>query len=80
MALLQDIHYTDNNFWTELLNCWNTKNYVRAVRLLEENQELTSKYVNAAWFNLLTNNIYNLETQYIVQGIQNGKKITNEIC
>lgn len=63
MTLLQDIHYTDNNFWTDLLNCWNTKNYVRAVRLLEENQELTSKYVNAAWFNVLTNNIYSLETQ-----------------
>lgn len=62
-TLLQDIHYTDNNFWTDLLNCWNTKNYARAVRLLEENQELTSKYVNAAWFNLLTNNIYYLETQ-----------------
>ena len=63
MTLLQDIHYTDNSFWTDLLNCWNTKNYARAVRLLEENQELTSKYVNAAWFNLLTNNIYSLETQ-----------------
>lgn len=63
MTLLQDIHYTDNDFWTELQSCWVNKNYVRALNLLESNQELTSKYVNSVWFNLLTNSIYNLETQ-----------------
>lgn len=63
MTLLQDIHYTDNDFWTELQNCWADKNYVRALNLLESNQELISKYVNSAWFNSLTDNIYNLEIQ-----------------
>lgn len=63
MMLLQDIHYTDNEFWTELQNCWADENYARALNLLESNQELTSKYVNSAWFNLLANSIYTLETQ-----------------
>lgn len=62
LELLQDIHLSDDEFWTEFQYYWKNGNYSRALQILEENQELVTKYVSAEWFNSLTTFIYQLET------------------
>lgn len=62
LELLQDIHLSDDSFWTDFQYYWKNGSYTRALQILEENQELVTKYVSAEWFNALTAFIYQLET------------------
>lgn len=62
IQLLQDIHYTDQEFWGALQNYWATGNYEAARNLFETNQQIVSKYAGVDWFNNLTSVIYQLET------------------
>lgn len=62
LELLQDIHFSDEEFWTSFQYYWKNGNYSMALDILKENQELVTKYVDAEWFNSLTNFIYYLET------------------
>lgn len=59
--LLQDIHFTDEQLWSNFQNYWTQGNYIAALNLLNQNQQLVTKFVNADWFNNLTNLIYQLE-------------------
>lgn len=61
IQLLQDIHYTEQEFWGALQNYWATGNYEAARNLFETNQQIVSKYAGADWFNNLTAVIYQLE-------------------
>lgn len=62
LSLLQDIHLSDENFWSDFLYYWNAQNYTRAINILQENQQLVTKYVSAEWLNALTAFVYQLET------------------
>lgn len=62
LELLQDIHLSDDSFWTDFQYYWKNGSYSRALQILEENQELVTKYVTAEWFNALTALVYQLET------------------
>ena len=62
LSLLQDLHIEDKNFWNNFQYFWANKDYINAINYLQNNQQLTTKYVDAEWFNNLTNKIYQLET------------------
>lgn len=61
LSLLQDIHITDKNNWKDFLSYWKSGKYPKAKQLLENTEELSTKYVDAEWFNSLTDFIYGLE-------------------
>lgn len=62
LELLQDIHLSDDNFWTDFQYYWSHGAYSRALKILQDNQQLVTKYASAEWFNALTTFIYQLET------------------
>ena len=59
--LVQDIHISDVELWNTFEIYWNQGNYIAAVNLLNNNQQLVSKYVSAQWLNALTALVYQLE-------------------
>lgn len=61
VKLLQDIHLSDKELWSNFQVYWNGGNYVAAVNLLNANQQLVTKYVSADWLNGLTTLVYVLE-------------------
>ena len=61
VKLLQDIHLSDKELWSNFQVYWNEGNYVAAVNLLNANQQLVTKYVSANWLNGLTALVYLLE-------------------
>lgn len=61
VKLLQDIHLSDKELWSNFQVYWNGGNYVAAVNLLNANQQLVTKYVSADWLNGLTTLVYALE-------------------
>lgn len=69
---LQDIHISDESLWVEFKYYWDNGNYTKALEVINNNQQLLTKYTNAEWFNNLTNLIYELE---ILPNNFNKKKI-----
>lgn len=61
LSLLQDLHLNDENLLNEFKYFWENKDYTRAISILENNQQLVTKYANAEWFNCLTDYVYQLE-------------------
>lgn len=59
--LVQDIHLSDVDLWGYFKKYWDDKNYVAALNLLNNNQQLLSKYLSADWLNALTSLVYELE-------------------
>ena len=61
VKLLQDIHLSDKELWSNFQDYWDSGNYVAAINLLNANQQLVTKYVSANWLNGLTALVYALE-------------------
>lgn len=61
VQLLQDVHFTDEQLWSYFQTYWGQGNYVAALNLLQNNQQLVTKYADADWFNNLTDLVYELE-------------------
>ena len=61
VALIQDIHLSDEELWKAFQKYWGENNYVAAINLLNRNQQLATKYVSAEWINSLTALVYQLE-------------------
>lgn len=61
VKLLQDIHLSDEELWSNFQDYWDNGNYIAAVNLLNANQQLVTKYVSANWLNGLTTLVYILE-------------------
>lgn len=69
---LQDIHISDESLWVEFKYYWDNGNYTKALEVINNNQQLLTKYTNAEWFNNLTDLIYELE---VLPSDFNKKKI-----
>lgn len=61
LEVLQDIHLSDKELWQEFRYLWDNGAYITAIQLLNQNQQLATKYVTAEWMTTLGNLVYTLE-------------------
>ena len=71
--LLQDVGANERSLWTTFQTYWANGNYAAALGLLNNNAQLMNKFVNASWFNNLTDLIYELETNPVDTSFKSDK-------